>query len=168
MQTASSYLFPWGRAQYVLDGLDQINKDTDGTPLPERLKVRYSIFKYDETVSGAALEQSARDALGRMLRNMKEFVNDRVMQLFSEEEEDLGSKDPVITARAACKKAQDTLRDARALSLMFALSDRLEAGFLAYDACIERKRMDIQSYEDAVLMEEANTVQQEVEDGIQV
>jgi hypothetical protein len=146
MQTASSYLFPWGIAESVEKGIEAINQDKDGLPLPARLQVKYSIFKYDEKVSGQAIEQSAKDALGRMLRNMKETVNKRVHSLFTEENaEDV--KDPLASAKVATNRARATLRDARALSLMFNLTDALEAGFLAYEAFIEAKRDDIKDWE---------------------
>jgi hypothetical protein len=146
MQTASSYLFPWGIAKSIESGIEAINKDKDGFPLPDRLCVKYSIFKYDEVVSGQAIEQSAKDALGRMLRNMKETVNKRVHSLFTEENAD-EVKDPLASAKVATTRARATLRDARALSLMFNLTDALEAGFLAYEAFIEAKREDIAEWE---------------------
>lgn len=148
MQTASSYLFPWGIAQDIESGIEAINKDKDGFPLPDRLKVKYSIFKYDEVVSGQAIEQSAKDALGRMLRNMKETVNKRVHSLFTEENAD-EVKDPLASAKVATNRARATLRDARALALMFNLTDALEAGFLAYEAFIEAKRDDIKDWEES-------------------
>lgn len=148
MQTASSYLFPWGIAQDLEDGIKKINSDEDGFPLPAHLQVKYSIFKYDEKVSGQAIEQSARDALGRMLRNMKETVNKRVHALFTEENVE-DTADPVASAKVATKKARATLRDARALALMFNLTDALEHGFLAYEAFIEAKKDDITEYEKA-------------------
>ena len=146
MQTASSYLFPWGIAQDIEKGIEAINKDKDGLPLPPRLCVKYSIFKYDEVVSGQAIEQSAKDALGRMLRNMKETVNKRVHSLFTEENAD-EVKDPLASAKVATTRARATLRDARALALMFNFTDHLEAGFLAYEAFIEAKREDITAWE---------------------
>lgn len=148
MQTASSYLFPWGIAQSIKDGLDKINQDKDGNPLPSNLHVRYSIFKYDEKESGKAIEQSAKDALGRMLKGMKEQVNKKVHALFTEETA-TEDKDPITTARASVAKARNTLRDARALALMFNLTDQLEAGFLAYEAFIEAKKEDIGEWEKA-------------------
>jgi len=146
MQTASSYLFPWGIAKTIEEGIEAINKDEDGLPLPTRLQVKYSIFKYDEKVSGKAIEQSAKDALGRMLRNMKETVNKRVHSLFTEENAD-EVKDPLASAKVSTTRARATLRDARALALMFNLTDALEAGFLAYEAFIEAKRDDIKDWE---------------------
>jgi hypothetical protein len=149
MQTASSYLFPWAIAEEVEKGLKQINSDKDGLPLPSHMQVTYSIFKYDEKISGKAIEQSARDALGRMLRNMKETVNKRVQSLFTGDNAD-DVKDPLASAKVATNRARATLRDARALSLMFALTDQLEAGFLAYEAFIEAKRDDITDFEKSV------------------
>jgi hypothetical protein len=146
MQTASSYLFPWGIAGDIEKGIKKINSDEDGFPLPAHLQVKYSIFKYDETVSGAAIEQSAKDALGRMLRNMKETVNKRVHSLFTEENAE-EVKDPLASAKVATNRARSALRDARALALMFNLTDQLEAGFLTYEAFIEAKRDDIKSWE---------------------
>lgn len=146
MQTASSYLFPWGIAKDIEKGIEAINKDEDGLPLPTRLQVKYSIFKYDEKVSGQAIEQSAQDALGRMLRNMKETVNNRVHSLFTEENAD-EVKDPLASAKVATTRARATLRDARALALMFNFTDFMEAGFLAYEAFIEAKRDDITDWE---------------------
>ncbi len=146
MQTASSYLFPWGIAADIEKGIQKINCDKDGMSLPQRLHVRYSIFKYDEKVSGQAIEQSARDALGRMLRNMKVTVNKRVHSLFAEENVD-DVKDPLASAKVSCNRARGTLRDARALALMFNLTDALEAGFLAYEAFIEAKKEDITEWE---------------------
>lgn len=156
MQTASSYLFPWAIAQDIEKGIEAINADEDGFPLPDHLKVKYSIFKYDEKVSGGAIKQSAEDALGRMLRNMKETVNQRVHSLFTEENAD-EVKDPLASAKAATNRARSALRDARALALMFNLTDSLEVGFLAYEAFIERKRVDIESWEKS-------TVEQSVKD----
>jgi hypothetical protein len=146
MQTASSYLFPWAIAEDVEKGLKKINSDEDGFPLPSHEQVTYSIFKYDEKVSGKAIEQSAKDALGRMLRNMKETVNKRVQSLFTGDNAD-EVKDPLASAKVSCNRARATLRDARALSLMFNLTDSLEAGFLAYEAFIEAKRDDITDFE---------------------
>ena len=148
MQTASSYLFPWGIAADIEKGIKKINSDEDGLPLPAHLQVKYSIFKYDEKVSGQAIEQSAKDALGRMLRNMKETVNKRVHTLFTEENaEDV--KDPLASAKAATNRARAVLRDARALALMFNMTDSLEAGFLTYEAFIEAKKEDIKSWESS-------------------
>jgi hypothetical protein len=145
MQTASSYLFHWGIAQQIQEGVEAINKDPDGFDLPQRLHVRYSIFKYDDTVSGDALEQSTRDALARMLRQMKEVVNKKVHELraghlLEEHEKDQNAKDPFKNARASCAKARATARDCRMLALAFNLTDELEAGFLAYEAWIEVKK----------------------------
>lgn len=146
MQTASSYLFPWAIAGDIKKGIDKINQDEDGIQLPSHLQVRYSIFKYDEKESGKAIEESAKAALGRMLRNMKETVNKRVQSLFTGENAD-EVKDPLASAKAACNRAKATLRDARALALMFNLTDSLEAGFLSYEAFIEAKRDDITDFE---------------------
>lgn len=153
MQTASSYLFPWGIAQQIQDGLETINKDSDGLPLPARLHVRYSIFKYDDEVSGAALEQSARDALARMLRHMKETVNKKVHELraaglLDDHPDDKDGKDPFKTARASCAKARATARDCRALALAFNLMDDMEVGTLAFEAWIEVKRNLINDLEE--------------------
>lgn len=146
MQTASSYLFPWSIASDIEKGIKALNCDEDGTPLPHHQQITYSIFKYDEEVSGKAIEQSAQDALGRMLRQMKETVNKRVQSLFTGEgAEDV--KDPLASAKVATTRARATLRDARALALMFNLTDSLEAGFLAYEAFIEAKRDDIDDFE---------------------
>lgn len=148
MQTHSSYLFPWGIAQKIEKGIQEINTDKDGFLLPPHLQVKYSIFKYDEKVSGKAIEQSAKDALGRMLRNMKESLNKKVQALFTEENiEDV--KDPLATAKAASRRASGTLRDARALALMFNLTDSMEAAFLTYEAIIEAKKEDIKSWEES-------------------
>lgn len=153
MQTASSYLFPWGIAADIEKGIKKINSDEDGLPLPAHLQVKYSIFKYDEKVSGAAIEQSAKDALGRMLRNMKETVNKRVHCLFTGEGSD-DVKDPLASAKVATNRARAALRDARALALMFNLTDSLEAGFLTYEALIEAKREDIKSWEKSQVDEQ--------------
>ena len=156
MQTASSYLFPWGIAADIEKGIKKINSDEDGLPLPAHLQVKYSIFKYDEKVSGQAIEQSAKDALGRMLRNMKETVNKRVHTLFTEENaEDV--KDPLASAKAATNRARAVLRDARALALMFNMTDSLEAGFLTYEAFIEAKKEDIKSWESSQVDKQLET-----------
>jgi len=151
MQTASSYLFPWGIAMDIQEGVEAINKDSDGFALPPHLHVRYSIFKYDDAVSGAALEQSAKDALARMMRNVKEVVNKKVHDLragmFLEEEKIDDGKDPFRTARSNCAKARATARDCRQLALMFNLTDQLEAGFLAFEAWIETKKLLVNELE---------------------
>lgn len=143
MQTASSYLFPWGMAKDVDDGLKKINTNSDGTPIPHDKQVRYYIFKYDEAVSGKALEQSARDALGRMLKQAKATVNKMVDAMHTEEGED---DDPARSARVACKRAESLLRDARGLALIFNLTDNLNAGFLAYEAWVQAKRQEIRDW----------------------
>lgn len=151
MQTASSYLFPWGIAQEIKEGIDAINKDSDGFDLPQHLQVRYSIFKYDDEVSGQALEQSAKDALARMMRNIKEVVNKKVHELragmYLEEEKNTDGKDPFRTARSKCAKARATARDCRQLALMFNLTDELQAGFLAFEAWIETKKLLVDELE---------------------
>jgi hypothetical protein len=168
MQTYSSYLIPWGKAQAVKEGIDQINQDEDGFPLPVHLQVRYSIFKYDERESGKALEASARDALVRMMGEMKTKLHAKIQSLFLEEEnEDV--KDPIATAKVAARKLSNTVRDARALALMFGLTDDLDTAFLGYEAYIEAKKEEIKDYEEAskvvddvekdafVVMEESTT-----------
>lgn len=144
MQTASSYLFPWGMAKDIMEGIDKINKDKDGVDLPTTQKVRYSIFKYDEKTSGKAIEQSIHDALARMLRAAKENVNKKVHSLFTEEE---AEKDPLASAKVSCNKARATLRDARALALIFNMTDNLDAAFLAYEAWVEAKKEAITDWE---------------------
>lgn len=155
MQTASSYLFPWAIADELKKGIDKINQDQYGSPLPAHRQVRYSIFKYDEKESGKAIEESAKEALGRMLRNMKETVNKRVHSLFTGENQE-NVKDPLSSAKSACNRANATLRDARALALMFNLTDNLEAGFLAYEAFIEAKKEDIDEWQKAVSEQKVN------------
>jgi hypothetical protein len=162
MQTYSSYLIPWGKAKEIRDGIDRINCDSDGLPLPTHLHVRYSIFKYDEKESGKALEQSAHDALMRMMRSMKEKLNTKVQALFTEEDLEDG-KDPVASAKVAARKLTNTVRDARALALMFNLTDNLDAAFLGYEAWIEAKKAEIKDYEEAAkvvvdIEEDSNTL----------
>lgn len=146
MQTYSCYLFPWGNYDEIKAGLDRINSDEDGFPLPQSLQVRYSVFKYDEKVSGKALQQSAEAALRRQMASMKQKLGEKIMGMFAEDED---SKDPVSSAKVAARKASATLRDARALALMFNLTDNLEAGFLAYEAYIERRKEEIEDFETA-------------------
>ncbi len=147
MQTYSSYLIPWGKAQSVKEGIDRINQDKDGFPIANHLQVRYSIFKYDERESGKALEASARDALVRLMGEMKSKLHSKVQSLFLEEESDV--KDPIATAKVAARKLTNTVRDARALALMFGLTDDLDTAFLGYEAYIEAKKEEIKDYEAA-------------------
>lgn len=146
MQTASSYLFPWGMAKQIEQGIQKINTDEDGMPLPDDIQVKYSIFKYDEKTSGKAIQQSAEDALQRMLANMKETVNKRVHSLFLEETES-DVKDPLVSAKAATNRAESLLRDAKALALVFNLTDNMEAAFLAYEAYIMKRKDAITDWE---------------------
>jgi len=146
MQTYSSYLIPWGKAQAVKEGIDRINQDADGFPISGCLQVRYSIFKYDERESGKALAASARDALVRMMGDMKSKLHAKVSSLFLEENDDK-VKDPIATAKVAARKLSNTVRDARALALMFGLTDDLDTAFLGYEAYIEAKKEEIKDYE---------------------
>lgn len=146
MQTYSSYLIPWAKAQEIKEGIDRINQDADGFPLPAHLQVRYSIFKYDEKESGKALEASARDALVRMMGDMKAKLHSKVQSLYLEEEQDV--KDPIASAKVAARKLTNTVRDARALALMFGLTDDLDTAFLGYEAYIEARKEEIKDYEE--------------------
>jgi len=158
MQTASSYLFPWGLAQKIEEGLQRINSDEDGFPRPQRDQIAYCIFKYDEEVSGAALLKSAEDALRRQMRRMKSQINDKMMKLFAEEGE---SEHNLKSAKVTCRRASSTLQDLRKLALVFDLTNNMDAGFLAYEAFIEHKKEEIKDWEEA-----AKAVEEDEEDAL--
>ena len=143
MQTMSSYLFPWGMATELEEGLHRINLGPNGLPLPPSHQVRFKIFKYDEEVSGQALRKSAQVALDNMLTNAKECVNRLVGELIHDTS---GSPDPVRTAKGSCRRGRQTLKDARLLALVFNLTSSMNAGFLAYEAWIIAKRQEIQDW----------------------
>lgn len=143
MQTMSSYLFPWGMAPQIEEGLHRINLGADGLPLPPSHQVRFKIFKYDEEVSGQALHKSAKVALDNMLTNAKECVNRLIGELVYDTSD---SVDPVRTAKGSCRRFRQTLRDARMLALVFNLTSNMNAGFLAYEAWIIAKRQEVQDW----------------------
>lgn len=143
MQTMSSYLFPWGLAPGLEEGLHRINLGADGLPLPLSHQVRFKIFKYDEEVSGQALKESAQCALDNMLTNAKTCVNKLIGELIDDNSE---SSDPVRTAKGSCRRFRQTLRDAKALALLFNLTGNMNAGFLAYEAWVMAKRQEIQTW----------------------
>lgn len=159
MQTMSSYLFPWGMAKDVEDGLQKINQDETNQQLPPQDRVRYSIFKYDETVSGQALIESAMDAMRKQLSRMKSVVNDKVTDVLMAEEAD--KSDAVKTAKVACRKANSILRDMQALALVFNLTDNMDAAFVAYAAWVEEKKnrlSELEGKEEEKEEEETNDV----------
>tara|TARA_R100001244_G_scaffold25113_4_gene25651 strand:- start:98938 stop:99492 length:555 start_codon:yes stop_codon:yes gene_type:complete len=141
MQTASSYLFPWGMAKIIEDGIKKINTDSDGFPLQADRLVRYRLFKFDEEVSGEELRNSAESALSMTMANAKEQVNKLVNSL---KNEDLDAPvDTIKSAKVACRRAINKLRDARALALLFNMTGDMNAGFLAYEAYIMAKRGEV-------------------------
>lgn len=145
MQTMSSYLFPWGMAPEIEEGLHRINLGQDGLPLPPSHQIRFVIFKYDEEVSGQALRESAQVALDNMLTNAKDCVNKLIGELVFDNSE---SSDPLRTAKGSCRRFRQTLRDAKALAMLFNLTGNMNAGFLAYEAWIIAKRDEITHWVD--------------------
>jgi hypothetical protein len=145
MQTMSSYLIPWGMARDIEEGIARINTGSDGLLIPQTHQIRYKLFKYDEEVSGAELIRSAQEGLDRMLANAKNAVSKMVSELTFDTSE---SKDPVKTAKGSCRRFRQTLRDARALSLLFNLSNNLNAAFLAHEAWIMAKMNEINDWVD--------------------
>ena len=146
MQTASSYLFPWGMAKEIEEGIQQMNKDVDGFPLPKHLQIKYNIFKYDEKVSGDALMKSAEMALRKQLRSMKELINRKLMKLHEDEGTDDGD---LKSAKVSCRRASNLAKDMKALALIFNLTDQIEPAILAYEAFIMAKKEEIQDWEEA-------------------
>jgi len=160
MQTMSSYLFPWGMAEEIENGLQKINKDADGFARKSRDQVRYSIFKYDEEISGEALTQSARDALRKQMSRMKNTIMNKLAEI--EAGEDVEIEDNIKSAKVACRRANSILRDMQALALIFNLTDDMDVAFVAYAAWIEDKKDQLKSKEDSLKVEDdrdqSNTV----------
>lgn len=141
MQTASSYLFPWGMANVISEGIDKINTGSDGFQIPVDRQVRFRLFKFDEEVSGKELKESAESALSLTMANAKDQVNKLVSSLKNEELD--APIDTIKSAKVACRRAINKLQDARALALLFNLTGDMNAGFLAYEAYIMAKREEI-------------------------
>src|SRR5271169_6557129 len=80
MQTWSQYLIPWGKAEALVNVIKGCNMDKDGTPLPVRDHVRYSLFKFDSEVSGPALMESAKEALRKLISTAKSQLNIKINQ----------------------------------------------------------------------------------------
>jgi hypothetical protein len=151
MLSWSVYLIPWGMCGDLDKIISRINTAPDGTPLPDRDKVRYSIFKFDEVVSGQALATVAKDALQKMISNSKAALIHTVNKALAGEEEDSeGTDDPITTANAAVSKARKYLEDAQALALAFALTDDMQAGFLAYIGFIDAKAQEIKEAQENI------------------
>lgn len=148
MQTASSYLFPWGMADKIENGIKKINTDSDGFPIPVSKQVKYRIFKYDEEISGDELKQSAQGAMSLTLANAKDQINTLVASLKNDEHENV--MDPIKSARVACRRAINKLRDARALALLFNLTGDMNAGFVAYEAYVMAKRAEVDELANSV------------------
>lgn len=146
MQTWSSYLIPWGLAKELSDVIEACNKDSDGLPLPTHDHVRFAVFKYDDKVSGADLERSAKESLQRMVSAAKKTLNEKVNALQSGETED---DDPLGSAAAAAGKAKRVLEDVRNIVLLFNLSDDINLGLIAFAEFIETKRKLIKEARDA-------------------
>ena len=141
MLTASSYLFPWGMAKIIEDGITKINTGPDGFPIQAHLQVKYRLFKFDEEVSGDELRNSADSALQLTLANAKDQVNKLVSSLKNDEHDNV--KDVIKSAKVSCRRAISKLRDARAIALLFNMTGDLNAGFLAYEAYVMAKRAEI-------------------------
>ena len=148
MQTQSAYLFPWGMAQEIEEGMQQINTH-EGFPRNAPDQIRYAIFKYDEKVSGQALTESCRDALRKQISRMKENIHKKLIDIEKIEAgedvqdrngEDVDVDDAVRTAKVACRRGKSILKDMQAIAMIFDLTDDMDAAFINYEVWIEEKK----------------------------
>ncbi len=149
MQTMSSYLFPWGKMEDIVKVIQSCNTDKDGTPLSQHDQVRFACFKYDEKVSGAELEKSAKESLRRMISTAKVQLMNKVEKALAGEDE--SDDDPFTTARAAAAKCNRTLDDVKALCLIFNLTDDLTTGIVAFSEFVEQQREKIKEAQKQVV-----------------
>lgn len=151
MLTWSCYLIPWGYCEDISKIIDKLNHDKDGTLRPQADRVRYNIFKFDEVVSGQALATTAKEAMARMISHTKSTLIDKVQKaLEGEVESPEGDDDAFTTARAAAAKARKTLEDVQALTLLFGLTDQMEAGLIAFTGFIEAQYEHIKAAQERV------------------
>lgn len=154
MQTMSAYLFPWSMAQEIENGLTAINTH-DGSLRPLHDQVRFSMFKYDEEVSGKALAESAKESLRKTMSRTKTLIFEKLQKL---QEEQVIDEDEIKSVRVACRKADNTLQDMQALALLFNLTDDMDVAFVAYAAWVESQREKLNAIEaelDRVNLEKA-------------
>jgi hypothetical protein len=151
MLTWSCYLIPWGMCEEVSKIIDKFNQDKDGTLLPAKDRVKFNIFKYDEVVSGQNLANVAGEAMAKMISRTKSTLIDKVQKALEGEVEDPdGSDDAFTTARAAAAKARKTLEDVQALTLLFGLTDQMEAGLVAFTGFIEAQYEHIKAAQERI------------------
>lgn len=152
MQTQSAYLFPWGMAQEIEEGMQQINTH-EGFKRPQPDQIRYAIFKYDEKVSGQALTESCRDALRKQIARMKENIHKKLLDVEKLEageevdDEDLDLEDAIRSAKVTCRRGMSILKDMQAIALIFDLTDDMDAAFINYTVWVEEKKDRIKQSE---------------------
>jgi hypothetical protein len=145
MQTWSCYLIPWGLAEELQNALEELNKDSEGHPLPSSQQIRYRVFKYDDNQSGKALKDSALEALQKMIADAKADIGEKMDLLAHLDDPEVDKVGAVRSAKVACKRAQKLKQDIEHLAFIFGMTNDIEAGVLAFQGYLEAKRLEIKN-----------------------
>lgn len=159
--TASCYLIPWAARSSVQAILDELESEKPGV-------LESCIVKFDDSEEKVLLEKANR-ALSLMVRKTKEMVIKKLEAAEKEQKEAITKYGELIArkekapqtvatsmedlvkykgiaeglyesaVKQSLKKAENALKEARKLAVVFNMTNNMEAAFLALDGFVQQK-----------------------------
>lgn len=159
--TASVYLIPWGARDSVKAILDELESEKPNV-------LESDVIKYDDSEEKILTEKAQR-SLAKMVRKTKETVIKKLEEAEKEQKEAISKYDELIAkkqkneksidtsmeelvkykdlttdlyeaqVKKSLKKAENTLKDARKLAVIFNMTNNMEAAFMALDGFVKQK-----------------------------
>lgn len=158
--TSSVYLIPLGARQTVQTILDELESEKPNV-------IESCIIKFDDSEEKVILEKAQR-ALSQMIRRTKESVIKKLEKAEKEQTEAVSKYNELLAKKEAgkqvdtstddlnkykqvaiglyenivkqsLKKAENTLKEARNLAVLFNMTSNMEAAFLALDGFVKQK-----------------------------
>lgn len=159
--TASVYLIPWGARDSIKAILSDLEATSPGV-------LESDVIKYDDSEEKSLTEKAQR-SLAKMIRKTKETVIKKLEEAEKEQKEAVTKYDELIAKKTkneksidtsmeeltkykevanglyeaatkkSLKKAENALKDARKLAVIFNMTNNMEAAFMALDGFVKQK-----------------------------